>query len=67
MKKIDIINGEELQSDLFGSFDPEGETWIVGGVGGSTTLTSMATYSPNGVDAYFDIDLPDIPETQGAS
>ena len=46
MKEKDIINGEELEkinSELFGSFDPEDESWLVGG---SKTSTSWITYSP---------------------
>lgn len=57
MKEKDIINGEELErinSELFGSFDPEDESWIAGG---SKTITSYITYSPCCVDASYDYDI----------
>lgn len=57
MKANDIINGEELErinSELFGSFDPEDESWIVGG---SKTASSSVTYTPNGPDGGADFDV----------
>ena len=56
MKEKDIINGEELESinsELFGSFDPEDEAWIVGG---SKSISGSATYTPTGPDAGGDFD-----------
>jgi len=56
MKEKDIINGEELErinNELFGSFDPEDELWIVGG---SKTGTSSVTYTPTGPDGGVDFD-----------
>jgi hypothetical protein len=56
MKEKDIINGEELEtinSELFGSFDPEDESWIVGG---SKTTSSSVTYTPTGPDGGADFD-----------
>jgi len=56
MKEKDTSNGEQLdkiESELFGTFDPQDELWIVGG---STTSTAMSTYTPTGVDAYIDMD-----------
>ena len=57
MKEKDIINGEELErinSELFGSFDPEEESWIVGG---AATGSGSATYTPAGFDAGGDVDF----------
>ena len=56
MKEKDIINGEELEtinSELFGAFDPEDESWIVGG---SKSISGSATYTPNGPDGGVDFD-----------
>ena len=67
MKKKDTINGEQLEEingELFGSFDPDDESWIVGG---SKTITAMATNTPNGYDAWYDLDWSDVPEIEGAS
>ena len=44
---------ERIEDELFGSFDPEDESWIVGG---NKTSTSYITYSPCCVDAMFDFD-----------
>jgi hypothetical protein len=57
MKEKDIIKGEELEridDELFSSFPPEDESWMVGG---SKTITAVATYSPNGPDGMFDLDF----------
>jgi hypothetical protein len=57
VKEKDTIKGEALEKindELFGSFDPEDESWIGGG--GSKTSTSWITYSPCCVDAAFDFD-----------
>ena len=57
MKEKDIINGEELErinSELFGSFDPEDESWIVGG---SKTVSGSVTFTPTGPDGGGDFDL----------
>jgi len=57
MKDQKLINGEELErinDELFCSFDPEDESWLVGG---SKTSTSWITYSPCCVDAAFDVDI----------
>lgn len=56
MKEKDPINGEELEridSKLFGSFDLEDESWLVGG---STTLTTSHTFTPDGFDTLYDVD-----------
>ncbi len=56
MKEKDIINGEELErinSELFGSFDAEDASWIVGG---SKTVCSSVTYTPTGPDGGADFD-----------
>ncbi len=44
---------ETINSELFGSFDPEDESWIVGG---SKTVSSSATYTPTGPDGGADFD-----------
>ena len=57
MKEKDIIKGEELESlesELFGSFDPEDESGIVGG---GTTITDMATFTPTGSDTNLDYEI----------
>lgn len=57
MKEKDIINTEELErinSELFGSFDPEDESWIVGG---SKTVSGSVTFTPNGPDGGADVDF----------
>jgi hypothetical protein len=44
MKDKDSIKGEELErinDELFGSFDPEDESWMVGGSGTLTTVYSF--------------------------
>ena len=57
MRGKDIIKGEGLEKindELFGAFNPEDELWIVGG---STTVTSVMSWSPSGVsDAMIDYD-----------
>ena len=53
-KNSDTEELERLNSDLFRSFDPEDETWIVGG---SKTITDGLTITPEGrIDGYMDID-----------
>lgn len=57
MKEKQIINDVELESinsELFDSFDPEDESWIVGG---SKTTSSYITYSPCCIDAAVDYDI----------
>lgn len=44
---------EKINSELFGSFDPEDESWIVGG---SKSVTGSATYTPSGPDGTVDFD-----------
>ena len=51
---------ERIEDELFGSFDPEDESWIVGG---NKTVTSYITYSPCCVDAMVDFDYAEA-ETQ---
>jgi hypothetical protein len=54
MKEKDI--NEELEginSELFGAFNPEDESWIVGG---SKTFSSSGTYTPTGPDGGADFD-----------
>ena len=46
---------ERIESELFGSFDPNDETWMIGG---SYTVTGGVTYSPEGPDAWRDLDFP---------
>jgi hypothetical protein len=56
MKEKNLINGAELErinGELFGPFNPDDETWIVGG---SWTNTAMATFSPSGPDCSFELD-----------
>jgi hypothetical protein len=57
MKDQKLIKAEELEKindELFCSFDPEDESWLVGG---SKTSTTLITYSPCCVDAAFDTDI----------
>jgi len=57
MKEKNLINSEELEtinSELFGSFDPEDESWIVGG---SKTVSGSVTFTPNGPDGGADVDF----------
>ena len=66
MKDQKLIKGEELErinDELFNSFNPEDESWLVGG---GKTSTSWITYSPSGVDAVFDIDI-NFAEMENAS
>ena len=63
MKKKNNINGEELErlnSDLFRPFDPEDETWIVGG---SKSITTAITYTPGSYDVLYDLDY-DLAEVE---
>ncbi len=58
MKEKDIFKAEELETidnQMFGAFDPEDESWIVGG--SRITNTAIYTYSPNGSDAMLDLDF----------
>jgi hypothetical protein len=60
MKEEDSIKGEALEridDELFGSFDPESEFWLIGG---SYTLTGGNTYSPSGPDGWRDLDNLDL-------
>lgn len=59
MKKKNNINGEQLEglnSDLFSSFDPADEMWLVGG---SKSITLGLTGSPAAPDFIYDVDFPD--------
>lgn len=56
MKEKDL---EKLSNKLFGVFDPEDESSIGGD---KITYTSMATFTPNGLDAYYDLDNMFEPE-----
>lgn len=61
MKDKDIIKGlESINGELFGSFDPEDESGIVGG--STKTITDMYTFTPNGHDINLDFewDFPEI-------
>jgi hypothetical protein len=51
---------ERLNSELFGAFDPEDESWLVGG---SKTITMGQTATPNGPDIWMDLDFPEIEQT----
>ena len=65
MKKKDTINNEKLErlnSDLFRWFDPEDETWIVGG--GSKTVTGGPTGTPDAPDAWLDLDWTPVETLQ---
>ena len=44
---------ENINSDLFNSFNPEEELWIVGGTG---SVTGSATHTPAGTDGTVDGD-----------
>ena len=46
---------ENINNDLFDSFNPEEELWIIGGATGS--VTGSATYGPSGPDGRVDGDL----------
>jgi hypothetical protein len=63
VKKKNGINGAELErlnSDLFSSFDPEDEMWLVGG---SRSITLGLTGSPAAPDFIYDVDdLPAEPQ-----
>ena len=67
MRDKDIIKGEELErinNELFGSFDPEQESWMVGGSG---TLTTMYSFGPNGVnDHAVDYDWAEVETIQAS-
>jgi hypothetical protein len=57
VKKNNNTNGEELEglnNNLFRSFDPDDENWIVGG---SKTITGGPTGSPDSPDAWVDMDM----------
>jgi len=57
MNEKDINRDKELerfQNELFGSFDPNDELWMVGG---SRTITAMATYSRGSIDVEADVDF----------
>ena len=61
MKEKNVIKPEELEridSEMFGPFDPEDESWMVGG--SRITNTAVYTNSPNGPDAMFDLDFWDF-------
>jgi len=63
MKEKDTFEGEELEridNKLFNAFDPDDESWMVGG---SYSLTTGITHTPTGYDVIYDLDFPDI-ETQ---
>ena len=67
MKEKDIIKGEQLErikDELFGSFDPEDESWMVGG--STKTITDMYTFTPNGSDINLDIEW-DFSQIEGIS
>jgi hypothetical protein len=54
------MNAKELESinnDLFNSFDPEQELWIIGG-SANYTNTATATYSAGNPDMSAEIDYP---------
>lgn len=55
MKEKDIKREEleRINSELFGSFDPEDELWIVGG---SKSVTVSGTFTPNGPDSTVTFD-----------
>lgn len=51
MKETEL---ERINDELFGAFDPDDESWLVGG---SYTITGGVTYSPEGPDAWRDLDI----------
>jgi hypothetical protein len=62
MNEKDIMRGEGLEkinSELFGSFDAEAESWIGGG--DTKTITDMYTFTPTGSDLNVDIEW-DFPQ-----
>ena len=67
MKNKDIIKAEELErinDELFCSFDPEDESWMVGGSG---TVTTMYSFGPNGVnDHAVDYDWAEVETIQAS-
>ena len=46
---------ERIEDELFGAFDPNDETWMIGG---SYTITGGVTYTPSGMDTWHDLDFP---------
>jgi hypothetical protein len=58
MKETDICKDRELESiksELFNSFDPQDESWIVGGT--TKTITGGPTGTPMNPDAWMDMDI----------
>jgi hypothetical protein len=56
VKKKNENNGKELErldSDVFRPFDPEDESWVVGG---SRSITTVITYTPGAYDVLYDFD-----------
>jgi len=45
-----LQNPESINDELFKSFDPEEELWLIGG-SYKQTVNASITYSPGGVDA----------------
>jgi hypothetical protein len=68
VKEKDIINGEEperINSEVFGSFHPDDESWLVGG--SRDTFTSSLTFTPSGSDGAMDYDwIVEIEEANGS-
>jgi hypothetical protein len=63
MKEKDIVKAgglERLNNELFGSFDPEDESWIIGGEG-TKTISDMATFSSGHIDYTLDYDISFAP------
>jgi len=57
---------ENINSELFNSFDPEQELWIIGGEI-TDCVTGRTTNGPNGYDSAVDSDY-DLPsQEEGAS
>ena len=49
---------ERINNELFSSFDPEDESWLVGG---SATVTAIYSFGPNGVnDNAIDYDWAEL-------
>ncbi len=55
---------ERIDNELFGSFDPGDEAWIVGG---SKSLTTVYSFGPDGVvDHALDFDWADLEAQQNS-
>ena len=51
---------ESIDNAQFGAFDPEDESWLVGG---SKTVTGGPTGTPDSPDAWVDMDYFEVQQT----